>query len=100
QRGARGKPPGEHVRRDVDLPRRRLDHRVAVVGRVLAVATTGGLRPALVAAPRRGRMPGAHRRPPRNGAPATAGRTRAASPARLNVAGRSRVVTTGSGGSA
>src|SRR5699024_8037274 len=92
----------------VDFPRCFLDHRASVVGRELRLRRRRTVRLPVTAraAAVQLRLLGllliplpVHRRPLTNDSATPASRVRAAAPARLNMAGRSFVVTTGSGGS-
>ncbi len=84
QGGAGRHPAEEQVGRDVELPWRGLDDGPAVIGGELGRRHHGPLA--------------LHDRPPANAATAPASRVTAASPALRHIAGRSLVVTTGSGG--
>src|SRR6185312_1062805 len=91
-RGAR-QAAAEQVQRDVgNLPGGLLEDRAAVVGREVRGRLDGRGRHA-------GLLTGAHRLPPTNAATTAATTPAAVSAARFHIAGRSRVVTTGSGGS-
>src|SRR6266545_2824017 len=83
ERGAGGEAAGEQVRRNVVPPHRRLDHRPPIVRLEAGHDASGSL---------------AHCRRPRNAAATAAAMASAATPALRHIAGRSRVVTTGSGG--
>jgi hypothetical protein len=112
RRSAR-QPAGEQIAGDVGLrPGRWVDDRVAVIrpaGMVVpscAPVIVAGARPRAGLAARAhvlrtvaGDTAVAHRRAPAKDSAAPANRPPAATPTRFHIAGRSRVVTTGSGGS-
>src|SRR5580704_14258664 len=95
RRSERGRAPGqpaeEQVAGDVGPPHRLLQHRPAVVGAEV------GLRHHLLLADAAAAV-GLHRRAPTPTATATAAMLAAARAAWRHMRGRSRVVTTGSGG--